>query len=223
MGIFLYSLYKIYNWNIDNINTNKVADEIKNIATENNNNNLTETTKKNFNKLLEENDEVVGWIKVSGTDIDYPYVKHKDNSYYLNHSFNKSTNDAGWIFLDYQNNTNFEDNNTIIYAHNRIDGSMFGSLRNTLKKDWYNNPNNHIITIETLSNTFTFQIFSIYIIETTDDYLDINMQEGYDLFINRSIYNFNIQVTNEDKILTLSTCYNNQKKLVLHAKLINKI
>lgn len=223
MGIFLYSLYKIYNWNIDNINTNKVADEIKNIATENNNNNLTETTKKNFNKLLEENDEVVGWIKVSGTDIDYPYVKHKDNSYYLNHSFNKSTNDAGWIFLDYRNNTNFEDNNTIIYAHNRIDGSMFGSLRNTLKKDWYNNPNNHIITIETLSNTFTFQIFSIYIIETTDDYLDINMQEGYDLFINRSIYNFNIQVTNEDKILTLSTCYNNQKKLVLHAKLINKI
>ena len=98
---------------------------------------------------------------------------------------------------------------------------MFGSLRNTLKKDWYNNPNNHIITIETLSNTFTFQIFSIYIIETTDDYLDINMQEGYDLFINRSIYNFNIQVTNEDKILTLSTCYNNQKKLVLHLSLIH--
>ena len=220
---FLYSFYKIYTWHIDNINTNKKVDEIKKLAIEIINDNSTESKKINFEKVLEKNNEVVGWLQVSGTDINYPYVKHNNNSYYLTHSFDKSNNDAGWIFLDYRNNINFEDKNTIIYAHNRIDGSMFGSLKNTLKEEWYNNQNNHIITIETLSNTFTFQVFSIYIIETTDDYLDINMQEGYDLLINRSIYNFDIQVTNEDKILTLSTCYNNQKKLVLHAKLINKI
>ena len=54
-----------------------------------------------------------GWIKVDGTDIDYPFVQTTDNSYYLNHSFTKEENKSGWIFLDYRNNINNLDKNSV--------------------------------------------------------------------------------------------------------------
>ena len=90
-----------------------------------------------------------GWIKVDGTDIDYPFVQTTDNSYYLNHSFTKEENKSGWIFLDYRNNINNLDKNTIIYGHSRYDSSMFGSLRNALKKSWFNNTENREIHLYT--------------------------------------------------------------------------
>ena len=67
----------------------------------------------NFNELKNINNDVKGWIKVNGTNINYPFVQSKNNKYYLTHSFDKSYNSAGWLFLDYRNNNK----NTIIYAH----------------------------------------------------------------------------------------------------------
>lgn len=69
-----------------------------------------------FNVLKRTNPDVVGWVKVNGTNINYPFVQANDNKYYLTHSFNKSYNEAGWVFLDYRNN-NTNNKNTIIYAH----------------------------------------------------------------------------------------------------------
>ncbi|UKI28161.1 MAG: class B sortase [Clostridium sp.] len=62
-----------------------------------------------FNELKKINKDVKGWIEVNGTTIDYPYVQTNNNNFYLNHTFDKTSNGAGWIFLDYRNNTNFED------------------------------------------------------------------------------------------------------------------
>ena len=70
-------------------------------------------------KLLKENQETVSWITVNGTNINYPVVQHSDNEYYLNHSFDGSENSAGWIFLDYRNNIENTEKNTIIYGHSR--------------------------------------------------------------------------------------------------------
>lgn len=83
----------------------------------------------NFDDLKKTNSDVIGWLKVNGININYPFVQGKDNNYYLTHGFNKSYNDAGWIFFDYRNN-NTNNKNTIIYAHSILDKTMFESLRN---------------------------------------------------------------------------------------------
>ena len=180
-----------------------------------------------FNGLKRTNPDVVGWLKVNGTNINYPFVQSSDNDYYLTHSFNKSYNGGGWVFLDYRNNgTN--NKNTIIYAHGRSDKTMFGTLKNVLNNGWLNNTNNYVIKISTETENSLWQVFSVYRIPTTSDYLqtnfndDIEYQNFLDMIKDRSGHNFDTNVASTDNILTLSTCYNNSDKMVVHAKLIKK-
>ena len=180
-----------------------------------------------FNGLKRTNPDVVGWLKVNGTNINYPFVQSSDNDYYLTHSFNKSYNGAGWVFLDYRNNgTN--NKNTIIYAHGRSNKTMFGTLKNVLNNGWLNNTNNYVIKISTETENSLWQIFSVYRIPTTSDYLQTNFndeteyQNFLDMIKDRSNHNFDTNVASTDNILTLSTCYNNSDKMVVHAKLIKK-
>jgi len=181
-----------------------------------------------FNELKKLNSETVGWIQVNGTNINYPFVQANDNKYYLNHSFDKSSNEAGWVFLDYRNDYIGIDKNSILYAHGRNDNTMFGSLINILTNGWLNNKNNFILKVSTEKENSLWQVFSAYVIPTTSDYLKINFNnneqflEFSNMLIERSEYNFNTTVNKFDKILTLSTCYNNTHKTVLHAKLIKK-
>lgn len=180
-----------------------------------------------FNGLKRTNPDVVGWLKVNGTNINYPFVQSSDNDYYLTHSFNKSYNGGGWVFLDYRNNgTN--NKNTILYAHGRSDKTMFGTLKNVLNNGWLNNTNNYVIKISTETENSLWQIFSVYRIPTTSDYLQTNFndeteyQNFLDMIKDRSSHNFDTNVSSTDNILTLSTCYNNSDKMVVHAKLIKK-
>ena len=181
-----------------------------------------------ISKLREANSDTVGWIRVNGTNINYPFVQTKNNSYYLYHSFNKSFNYAGWVFLDYRNNINDLDRNTIIYAHGRTDKTMFGSLSNTLSNKWLNDSSNHVIRLSTDSENSLWQVFSVYNIPTTNDYIttgfsdDDSFLKFINLITKRSIYDFNAKPNVGDKILTLSTCLNNTDKIVVHAKLIKK-
>ena len=92
-----------------------------------------------FSNLIKTNKEVVAWLSVANTNINYPVVQHTDNEYYLNHTFNGAKNEAGWVFMDYRNTTQNLGKNTIIYAHKREDGTMFGSLENILDNSWYEN------------------------------------------------------------------------------------
>lgn len=180
----------------------------------------------NFTDLLKTNPDVKGWINVKGTNINYPFVQTTNNKYYLTHSFDKSSNGGGWIFLDYRNNINNSDDNTIIYGHGRTNKTMFGSLKNILSNNWYQNTSNYIINISSISNNTMWQVFSIYKIENTSDYLytNFNNKDEYltflNMLLNRSIYDFKTSINNEDKILTLSTCYDDNYKIVMHAKLI---
>lgn len=180
-----------------------------------------------FDDLLKINNETVGWLKVNNTKINYPVTRHKDNEYYLNHSYYKKKNSHGWIFMDYRNNIDALDKNTIIYGHRNSKGLMFGTLKNVLEKKWYTNKNNQVITFNTLNADMKWQIFSIYTLKSTNDYLitKFTSDETYNTFLNkiknRSIYNFGVDVGVDDNILTLSTCYNNAEyRLVVHAKLI---
>ena len=181
-----------------------------------------------FEELQKINPDVYAWIQIPGTNINYPFVQANDNKYYLTHSFDKSHNTSGWVFLDYRNNIQTLDKNTILYAHGRIDKTMFGTLKNILNNDWLTNTDNYIIKLSTEYENSLWQIFSAYHIPTTSDYLQINFENNEDfknfanMLTERSQYNFNTTVNENDHILTLSTCYNSSEKMVIHAKLIKK-
>ncbi|MBR4261738.1 MAG: class B sortase [Bacilli bacterium] len=180
-----------------------------------------------FDKLKKINNETVGWLKVNNTKIDMPITQHSDNEYYLNYSFYKKKNYHGWVFVDYRNDMKNLDRNTVIYGHRNNLGIMFGTLKKVLNKSWYTNKGNQIITFNTPQKAMKWQIFSIYTIKSTNDYIQVKFptDSSYTTFLNqmkkRSIYNFKVNVGKDDKILTLSTCYKNaNNRLVVHAKLI---
>lgn len=234
-SIFGYIFY-------NNYQSEKKVDNIKDQITEvldttseekpSNNNSSSEENEavdpliENYQKLLTINSDTVGWLTVKGTKIDYPVVKTSDNSYYLKRNFNREKDYNGWVFMDYRNNAKSLDSNTIIYAHNRYySGVMFGTLNNVTKNNWRNNPDNLYITFNSMYEQMTWKVFSIYNIEVTSDYLytNFNTNEEYQKFINlikdRSNFKFDTEVTTQDKILTLSTCLDNNRRLVVHAVL----
>ncbi len=244
--IFLFSLTKVILWKIDSHKT-KNQEFDKNITEISDNKNTEIIKQKNidkfnpywdyikmklinvdFSKLKQENDQTVGWIQVKGTNINYPFVQTTNNDYYLNHSFDKSYNGAGWVFLDYRNNTSIENRNTIIYAHGMQDKTMFGSLKNIISSGWLDNEENYVVRLSTEYENTLWQVFSVYHIPTTNDYLQIKFNTNKDFkkltdkLIKRSYHNFNTTVNDTDNILTLSTCWDKKEKVVLHAKLIKK-
>jgi len=182
-----------------------------------------------FDELSKINKDVVGWIKVNNTKIDYPVVQSTDNKYYLKRDFNKKSNSMGWIYMDYRNNIYNLSNNTIIMGHNIKAGLMFGTLRYATNESWYTNPENQIITFNTKVKNMKWKIFSVYSIPVTNDYLYANFGDldEFKLFVDklksRSIYNFNVEVNKEDHILTLNTCGpTSATRVVVHAVLIKE-
>lgn len=186
---------------------------------------------KSYTKAIKElkkiNKDTVGWLTINSSTINYPIVQAKNNDKYLDYSFDGKKNPNGWIFMDYRNNPKDLDKNTVIYGHSGNYYVMFGSLYKVLNKNWYTNKNNQIITFNTENQNIKWQIFSIYTIPVTNDYMitKFTSDESYTNFLNkmkgRSKYNFNVSVTKDDKILTLSTCYKDSKnRLVIHAKMI---
>ena len=223
--ILIYSGIKIYKWYKDKTSNKEIVEQIKETVVVEDKNEYKEEYTIDFNKLKEQNKETVAWIKVNNTNIEYPVVKANNNNFYLNRSFDKSENLAGWIFADYRNKFDNTDKNIIIYGHNMRDGSMFGSLKNILNSDWYENEENTNITLYTENEKCIYKVFSIYKIESEDYYIktEFSNDNEFEQFVNtiknRSIKKFDIDVSKEDNILTLSTCANNNRyRIVLHAK-----
>lgn len=247
--LFLFSTLNILLWSKDNKDTKKIEKDItKDVKTDEIESNDDEDTYINppddknndywnyikmnmidvdFDELKNKNSDTKAWIKVEGTNINYPVVQSNDNEYYLNHSYDKSKNKAGWVFLDFRNDIDILDKNTIIYAHGRVDTTMFGSLKNILKSSWYKNKNNHIIKFATSKYTSLWQIFSVYTIEAESYYIttEFNSNNEFEKFVTilkeRSKVNFSSSVNENDKIITLSTCKDSKgNRVVMHARLI---
>lgn len=181
---------------------------------------------KELESLLEINSDTVGWLTVPNTNIDYPVVKTTDNDYYLDHNYEKKYDYNGWVFMHYYNSTHNLDKNTIIFAHNRFySGIMFGTLNEVTKDTWYNNTKENLITFNTLYDNMQFEVFSIYKTNITADYLkttfdsDLEWNNFIKMIRERSMFQNNINVGTNDKIITLSTCLDNDTRLVVHAVL----
>lgn len=250
LAILSFSGYKMYEWYKDNQEVKNIKDKVvddtnvkekeDNENTENINPPVNEADdywdyikmsllEVDFDELLAKNSDTVGWIQVKGTNINYPIVQTTNNDYYLTHAFDKTTNDAGWVFMDYRNDAVNFNQNTIIYAHSRYNGTMFGSLKNILNSSWYTNKENHIIRLSTPSENTMWQVFSVYTIPKESYYIttSFSTDESYSEFLNtikgRSEVDFSGTVNTGDKVLTLSTCKDNfGNRVVMHAKLIKK-
>ena len=181
-----------------------------------------------FTELKKINPDTVGWIKINNTNVNYPVVKTTDNDYYLNHSFDKSENTFGWIYADYRSNFDILNQNTIIYGHNVLGTNLLlSTLETVVNPDWYNNQANLTITFNTEKENMRWQVFSIYTIPVTNDYLITNFNSPAS-FLNfvqklkdRSIKDFGVTINGTDKILTISTCYkDSSSRVVIHAKRI---
>lgn len=230
--VFIYSSFKVFSFYIDTKenkrdNKNLIEEVIKEIPMDNDSNEVR--TLIDFNKLLEINKDTKGWIKYNNDEINYPVVQANDNEYYVRHTFYKKYNQAGSIFMDYRNDS-FEDKNVILYGHNMLDRSMFGSLKDILEKDFFlKNENNIIEIIDSENNILKYQIFSYYIIEKEEYYITTSFDSDKEFlkFLNiikgRSYKKFDVDLDSNDKILTLSTCVGTEgttRRKVVHAKRI---
>lgn len=183
------------------------------------------TNEININKIKESNEDTVAWLKVEGTNINYPIVQTDNNDYYLLHSIDRSYTHNGWTFMDYRNNRFMEDQNTIFYGHNLLNGTGFGSMNWIFKS---NSPNTKIMVITEDQKKYIYQIFSGYLIDPEIYYLQTSFYDDatYQQFLNtissRNVLNVDNSVSINDKIITLSTCTDdNLGRRVIHAKLIS--
>lgn len=185
------------------------------------------TFSNSFKSLKKINKETKGYIVVKNTEISYPVVQHSDNNYYLKYDFYKKKTSMGWIYMDYRNHIDNFDDNTIIYGHSMLNGTMFGTLKKVLNTTWRKNEDNMIITFDTEKGNYKFKIFSAYKVDYTTDYLITNFDSVEEklsfikMIKGRSSFKSKVELDETDKILTLSTCAGgNNRRLVVHAVLM---
>lgn len=180
-----------------------------------------------FDSLRAINQEVVGWLTIEGTDIDYPVAQHSDNDYYLHHLFNGEWNSSGCLFMDFHNQSDFSDRHTIIYGHHMDNGSMFQNLMYYKDQSFYEeHPTARLITPD---GSYTVEFFAGYVADVNSDAWKLDFTSDRDFadwltaVLERSLFEITVIPTRTDKIVTLSTCsyefYN--ARFVLHGRLIS--
>lgn len=181
----------------------------------------------NFASLKNTNSDVIGWIQIPGTKVNYPIVQGSDNEYYLTHTVNGEENPGGAIFMDADIENRFEDKNAIIYGHNLKSGAMFSRLNRYARKSFWNA--NRYIYITTPFGMDVYEVFSAY--QTTADadiyYYGFSEDQYYQDYLDRitsySIFNAGVAVGVDDYIITLSTCANDTtQRFIVHAKKITE-
>lgn len=181
-----------------------------------------------FEELAAINPDIVAWITVIGTNINYPVVQGDDNDYYLNRTFEKRSNGAGCLFLDYSNDGYFGDKNSIIYGHNMNNKTMFNNLTLFKRKDFFEKHGGKVM-IYTPDKTYRLQICTVFI---TNDWLfnipHFSNERDFEDYLSaarsRRLYDTGVEVTAGDRIVTLSTCtYEyNDARFVVQAKFVEE-
>jgi len=232
--VFAYSVYKLVPPLYDYYTNRKVLETVQEIykPTKNVENGNKETAiRSSFDPLLEINQDMVGWVTVDDTKINYPILQSSDNEFYLTRNYKKEETRAGSLFLDYRNDKKLENNkNTIIYGHRMKDGTMFSGLKKYLDKAFFEK--HKTIHLDSLYEGYELEVFSVY--QTTTDFYYIETEfssdneylDFVDLLEGKSLYDADMDIKPEDSIVTLSTCDyaidSLEGRLVVHAKLVKR-
>lgn len=185
-----------------------------------------------FTALQTENPDVYAWIRIPGTSIDYPILQdEEDNTHYLNHALDGSEQPEGSIFTENYNTKTFEDPNTIIYGHDMKNGSMFQNLHNYEDRSFFDE--NRDIVIYLPDRILHYKIFAAYLYDDRHLLLSFHFDdpEVYQNYLNQifsmrdmnAFVDTSMQVTSEDPIITLSTCYgsNEHQRYLVQAVLVS--
>lgn len=180
-----------------------------------------------FDGLLALNDELIGWLQVDaeGIDVNYPIMQAKDNDYYLHRTFEKTYNFAGCIFLDHLSKKTFTDRNSLVYGHNMKNGSMFGTLKKFKNEGVYES--SPYFWIYTPDKIFQYEIFACQEVLNESKTYQLTFKDDKDFLDyvkaakDNSYVKNNVEVSKDDKIVTLSTCTGNDAtRFVVQGKLI---
>lgn len=173
-------------------------------------------------KFHQQNEDVVGYIEIPGTNINYPILQTDNNDYYLERSLNREYDIGGSIFIDTNNSSDFSDDNTVVYGHNLAIGTMFTQL---LKYGDQQFAQEHtVVYITTFDGLYEYRVFSSYAIPADYDYRNLNFSNDEEKleYFNKLKSNSEVEIDNdefkaEDKIITLSTCqfdYEDERRAV---------
>jgi len=188
----------------------------------------TETIINQFviNMQNEINTDIIGWLTVPDTKIDYPFVTALDNDYYLRRDVFGNHALSGTLYMDYRCSKDFSGFNSIIYGHNMKNGSMFGELNLFGEKSFFDE--NKYGTVFLKDHTYTLEFFAYIIVKSNDEMIydpciSSENQDGYFEYIKNNARNYRepSKTDQQIKIATLSTCLNssgsNDKRIVLLA------
>ena len=168
-----------------------------------------------FEALRENGPDIIGWLSLPDTAINYPVTQTDNNEYYLHHLYDGTYNKVGCLFADYENQADFSDRNTIIYGHNMRDGSMFAALNEYGEQGYYDgHPQMYLVTPD---GGYVMEVFSAFEAkpaesgsDTSPWRLSFKDDGAYTTWLSemagRSVIETDVTVTSSDKVLTLSTC-----------------
>ncbi len=211
--VLIFSLYQIALYIIEAKNVENMHEEIADIY------HSGEDTSEEFEYL---GANVVGWLTIPGTKIDYPVVKGDDNDYYLDHDIKGNENKHGAIFMDYRNDP-YSDENLIIYGHHMKDGTMFKDLVKFKDRDFFDD--NRFLYLDIDRKRTKYEIFSVYIVDANSASLLLSCgdTETYEDFFNtvkeKSLFPADVSFAEDGRMVTLSTCTYEYEdaRLLIHA------
>lgn len=214
---FCFFAYKIGNYIVEEkmqkkMNEKIIDEVVKKVepnAYEENNEKENSPLIVDFQALKNKNSDIIAWLYSEGTPINYPIVQAKNNDYYLRRLIDGTYNRAGTIFMDYRNSKDFSDYNTIIYGHNMKNESMFGTLINYEKQDYYNEHKEMFLFTE--QTNYKIELFSGYTTSSENEIYNFpksndTNEKIIDDALKHSTFNSEVEVSKEDKIITFSTC-----------------
>lgn len=222
IAIFAYSTYEVVYWMRSNNELKELEIGIfKEVVTVEENNEGTETKKIDFEKLEAINPDVVGWIYIENTGINYPIMQTTNNEYYLKKDINKKQSSCGSIYLDCNTKSDFSESNSIIYGHTLKSGGMFSELNNICNGDL---GNNIVIEIYTKEASYKYQVIAAYITEIDLSITKKNLTEKQkEAYLTKAMNKSKIQFENssnvDGEILTLITCHGKQRAIINATKI----
>jgi sortase B len=166
-----------------------------------------------FQALLDQNADCIGWLNIPGTEINYPLVQGTDNSYYLHRNFYKQNASCGTLFLDYRNSLSSEGEHLILYGHQMKDGSMFKQLNGYKSESFYREHKNLILYLG--QTKYQYEVAAAYVtnLGKSSDYYNYlhreTRKEQMDYLRGMAayqIYATGVTVEEDDELLSLSTC-----------------
>lgn len=224
LGIFVFSLLKIGDIVYGYAKNDQIMKDIQAVYHEEANSDNQALPLQN---LTEINQDIVGWLTIADTKIDYPILQTTNNDYYLTHNYKNEESKEGSIFMDYRNSADTKEKQTILYGHEMKNGSMFGELKKFLDLEFLSQHKR--FSYQTKAARYEVEIFSVYATTTSFDYLktefssEADYKEYLQTISDKSIYDSNVSISEQDQIITLSTCSNlsdpNEGRLVVHGKL----